>query len=71
MNIVVQLRKWSAKSLRGGSVIVSGSEASILFKRYVTLQNGFITNIPFYLKMLLHLQTAGILVFGVHTYLQD
>lgn len=65
------VRKWSAKSLRDASVIVSYSEASILFKLYVKLQNVFVTNVPFCLKMLLHLQMAGIFVFGAHIYLQD
>lgn len=33
------MRKWSAKSLCGGSVIISYSEASILFKSYVNLKS--------------------------------
>lgn len=33
------VRKWSAKSLCGGSVIISYSEASILFKCHVKLKN--------------------------------
>lgn len=67
----ISVRKWSAKLLCDGSVIVSCSEASIVFKLYVKLQNVFVTNVLFCLKMLLHLQMARISVFGVHTYLQD
>lgn len=63
--------KWSAKSLHDGSVIVCYSKASILFKLYVKLQNVFVINVSFCLKMFLHLQMARIFVFAEYFYLQD